>query len=95
MAAYVIVDVEVKDPKAFEEYRRAVGPTIVQYGGKPIVRNGRFEVLEGDWTPKSIAVVEFPSMEAAKRWYNSPEYKPLIEQRKAASSASLVVVEGA
>jgi len=94
MAAYVIVDVDVKDQGAFEEYRRAVGPTIAQYGGKAIVRNGRFEVLEGDWTPKSIAVVEFPSMDAAKRWYDSPEYKPLIAQRKAASFATLVVVEG-
>lgn len=94
MAASVIVDVEVKDPKDFEEYRQAVGPTVAQYGGKALVRNGNFEVLEGAWTPKSIAVLEFRSMDAARRWYNSPEYKPLIAQRKATSSASLVAVEG-
>jgi len=94
MAAYLIVDVDIKDQKGFEEYRQAVGPTVAQYGGKAIVRNGRFEVLEGDWTPKSIAVLEFPSMDAIKRWYNSPEYKPLIAQRQAVSSATLVAVEG-
>ena len=95
MAAYVIVDLDVKDQNGFEEYRRAVGPTIAQHGGKAIVRNGRFEVLEGKWTPKSVVILEFPSMEALKGWYNSPEYKPLIAKRQSASVANLVAVEGA
>jgi uncharacterized protein (DUF1330 family) len=94
MPAYIIVDLDVKDQARFDEYRRAVGPTIAQYGGKPLVRNGRFEVLEGSWTPKGVVVLEFPSIDAAKRWYNSPEYKPLIAKRQAASSANLIVVEG-
>jgi uncharacterized protein (DUF1330 family) len=94
MAAYLIVDLDVKDQNGFEEYRRGVGPTIAAHGGKAIVRNGAFQVLEGKWTPKSVVVLEFPSMDALKGWYNSPEYKPLIAKRQAAAVANLVAVEG-
>ncbi|MBF6569317.1 MAG: DUF1330 domain-containing protein [Candidatus Binataceae bacterium] len=94
MSAYLIVDLDIKNPEAFAEYRRDVGATIAQYGGKPIVRNGPFEVFEGNWKPKSVVVLEFPSMDAIKRWYNSPEYKPLIAKRQSASAANMIAVEG-
>jgi uncharacterized protein (DUF1330 family) len=94
MAAYLIVDLDVKDANGFEAYRREVGPIIAKFGGTPVVRNGAFEVLEGNWKPKSLVVLEFPSMDALKRWYNSPEYKPLIAKRQAAAVANLVAVEG-
>lgn len=94
MAAYLIVDLDIKDANGFEAYRREVGPTIAKHGGKAVVRNGAFEVLEGNWTPKSVVILEFPSMEALKGWYKSPEYKPLIAMRKAAAATNLVAVEG-
>ena len=94
MPAYMIVDLEVKNPEGFAEYARAVGPTFAPYGGKLIVRPGAVEVLEGGWTPKSIVILQFPSMDALKRWYNSPEYKPLIAKRQSASTANLIAVEG-
>jgi len=74
MAAYVITYLEVTDPQAFQAYRRAAGPTFAPYGGKPVVVDGAFEVLEGMIQPRSVVVVEFESMEQARRSYASPEY---------------------
>ena len=94
MPAYVVVDIEVTDPAAFEEYRKGVPATIAQYGGRYVVRGGRTETLEGSWQPKRLVVLEFPSVEAARRWYTSPEYRPLLALRLKASKGSLVLVEG-
>ena len=86
MAAYLIVDLEVSDPEKIAEYRRAAGPTVVKHGGRLLVGNGAREVLEGSWTPKELIIIEFPSMQELKNWYNSPEYRPLIELRKTCQS---------
>lgn len=94
MAAYVIVDIEVTDPVAYEEYRKRVGATLDQYGGKFLVRGGAVEVLEGDWSPSRIVVVEFKSVEQAKRWYTSAEYAEPLAMRKAASRGNLILVGG-
>jgi uncharacterized protein (DUF1330 family) len=66
MAAYVIVDVDVHDPDAYEEYRRQTPATIDAYGGRFLVRGGATSVLEGNWTPKRVIVIEFPSVARAK-----------------------------
>lgn len=95
MAAYLIVDIDVKNVAGYDEYRRQVPPTVAKYGGRFIVRGGASEVLEGDWAPKRVVVVEFPTMDALKRWYNSPEYKPLITLRQSHSSGGVIAVEGA
>jgi uncharacterized protein (DUF1330 family) len=94
MAAYVITYLEVTDPQAFQAYRQAAGPTFAPYGGKPVVVDGAFEVLEGMIQPRSVAVVEFESMEQARRWYASPEYAKTIPLRQQAANASLILVEG-
>jgi uncharacterized protein (DUF1330 family) len=94
MAAYVITYLEVTDPHAFQAYRQAAGPTFAPYGGKPIVVDGAFEVLEGMVQPRSVVVVEFESMEQARRWYASPEYAKTIPMRQQSANASLILVEG-
>jgi uncharacterized protein (DUF1330 family) len=94
MAAYVITYLEVTDPQAFQAYRQAAGPTFAPYGGKPIVVDGSFDVLEGMVQPRSVVVVEFESMEQARRWYASPEYAKTIPLRQQAANASLILVEG-
>ena len=94
MPAYFIVDIEVTDPAAFEEYRKQVPATVEKYGGKFVVRGGRMEVLEGDWRPKRVVVLEFPSMEQAKRWYDSEEYRAPKALRLRTSKGSLILVEG-
>jgi uncharacterized protein (DUF1330 family) len=94
MAAYVIVDLEVKDAAALADYRRDVPATVAKYGGRFLVRGGACEVLEGDWRPKRVVVLEFPSMDALKRWYRSEDYKPLLAQRLAHATGDLIAVEG-
>ncbi|HXY99325.1 MAG TPA: DUF1330 domain-containing protein [Stellaceae bacterium] len=95
MAAYLIVDIEVADATLYESYRRDVPATVAKYGGRFLVRGGAFEVLEGGWQPKRVIVVEFPTMEALKRWYHSVEYKPLLDRRQQASRGNIIAVEGA
>lgn len=94
MSAYVIAEIDITDPAAYEDYRKQVPGVIAKYGGRYVVRGGKVESLEGGWSPKRIAVVEFPSMEQALKFYRSPEYAPLIAIRQKASRGKLVIVEG-
>jgi len=94
MAAYVIAEVEVTDSAAYEEYRKKVPATIAQYGGKYLVRGGATEAKEGGWAPARFVILEFPSMEQARRWYDSPEYAPALAIRKRASKSKLIFAEG-
>jgi len=94
MAAYVIMDVNVKDAAGYEEYRRAGSPSVPQYGGKYIVRGGKVDVLEGDSPPNRIIVIEFATADQAKRWYNSPEYKAALEGRFRTADSKVLIVEG-
>lgn len=95
MAAYLIADVDVRDPALYDEYRKQVKATIEQYGGKFLVRGGAHEILEGEGVVHRAVVLEFPSMDALRRWYHSPEYAPLITLRQKASKGLLFAVEGA
>ena len=95
MSAYVIAEIEVVDPAAYEEYRKQVPAVIAKYGGKFLVRGGKIEPREGGWTPKRIVVVEFASMAQAQKFYDSPDYAPLIKLRQKASKGKLILVEGA
>ena len=94
MPAYLISQIEVHDPKGYEEYRRLVGASLAKYGGKFVVRGGKIEVLEGDWAPKRIVVCEFESAERAREWYHSPEYRPAMDVRQKTASAQIIVVHG-
>lgn len=94
MAAYVIAEVNVTDPQLFAEYGKGVPATIAAYGGKYVVRGGRTETKEGGWEAKRMVVLEFPSMDQARKWYHSAEYKPLLEMRLKAASARMIFVEG-
>lgn len=94
MAAYFIVDIDVHDSAGLEEYRRRVPATISAYGGRFVVRGGAFEALEGSWQPKRLVLLEFPSLDQAKRWYDSEEYRPLKAMRFKASTSNLILVDG-
>ena len=94
MAAYLIAEIEVLDPRLYEEYRKHVPPLVAQYGGRYLVRGGTLEVKEGDWAPKRLVLLEFPSMEQARRFYDSPEYAPLLALRKKATRSKLIFMEG-
>ena len=94
MAAYVIADVDVKDPVRYEDYRKMVLPTITAYGGRFLARGAKVDTLEGPWHPKRLVIVEFPSVERAKAWWASSVYAEAKALRQATSHGSLVVIEG-
>ncbi len=95
MAAYVIAEIDVTNPAGYEEYRKQVLGVVTKYGGRFIVRGGKVDSREGGWMPQRIVVVEFPSLTQAQKWYESPEYAPLIKLRQKASKGKLILVEGA
>ncbi|MBR1166700.1 DUF1330 domain-containing protein [Bradyrhizobium sp. DASA03005] len=94
MTAYVISEVEVRDPAAFEAYRALAAETIAQYGGRYLVRGGQAELLEGGPSPKAIVIVEFPTMARLKEWYASSEYAEALKLRASALQRRLLLVEG-
>ena len=95
MAGYIIVDVQVTDPIAYERYKALVPDTLAAYGGKFIVRGGQAEKLEGDWQPNRIVVLEFESAARAKEWWESQDYAAPKLLRQSASITRMIVVEGA
>ena len=94
MAAYLIANVEVTDPAAYEEYRRRVPAIIAAHGGRYLARGGASQRLEGDSGAHRLVIVEFPDMARLQAFYASPEYRPLIAMRQRASRSSLMAVEG-
>ena len=94
MSAYVIAEIDVHNPELFEEYRKLVPATIAKYGGKYLVRGGATDSKEGGWRPARLVVLEFPSMEQAKKWYHSPEYAPALAIRLKAANGKMILAEG-
>ena len=94
MAAYVIANVDVSDPTAYQEYRALVPPTVEKHGGRFLVRGGAHEVVEGGWRPHRVVILEFPSMAAAKRWYDSEEYRHPKALRFQCARSDVIFVEG-
>ena len=95
MAAYIFVDVEITDPKAYESYKPLAAASVARHGGKFIVRGGQTETLEGGWAPKRIVVLEFPSLDQARTFYRSADYASALKMRLAASHSRAIIVEGA
>lgn len=94
MSAYVIVEIDVTDPEGYEEYKAPAAATVEASGGRYLVRGGKTEVLEGDWQPKRLVVLEFDSVEQAKAWWHSEEYAPLKDIRHRTTNSRMIVVEG-
>lgn len=91
-AAYMIADVKVTDPEAYEDYKAQVPATIAKYGGEYLVRGGDFVALEGDAPSGRVVVLRFESKERALEWYNSDEYEgPKAIRHRAAVSRSFLV----
>ena len=92
--AYVIVDIDVTDPVAYERYKALAAPAVEQFGGTYIARGGATEVLEGDRVPNRTVLLEFPDMASARAWYQSPEYTAARKEREHAAVGSLILTEG-
>jgi uncharacterized protein (DUF1330 family) len=94
MSAYVVADLTWLDPTARAAYGQRARDALAAYGGRYLVAGGDPESLEGAWQPSTIAVIEFPSAEDARRWYESDEYRPLKELRLGGAETRAILVEG-
>ena len=94
MPAYMIVNVDVGDPVAYEEYKNNVPALVKKHGGEYLARGGRFVVLEGDWLPCRLAVFRLPDVASAQCLFNAPDYQALKALRQRVSKMDVVVVEG-
>ena len=94
MPAYLVTTITVTNPERFQEYRKLAGPAVAQYGGKFLVRGGERTVLEGKFEANRLVLVEFPSSEDAKTFYNSPEYQAARQKRIGACDFNMVLAEG-
>lgn len=94
MTAYVLAEIEITNPEGYKEYTATVPATVARYGGRFLVRGGASETLEGEWPKMRRVLLEFPSVEAAKRWWDSPEYEKPKALRKANSNGRLLLLEG-
>ena len=94
MVAYIIAEAEITDPAKYEGYKKLTPGAIAAHGGRFVARGGRTEALEGDWRPKRIVLIEFPSYERAKAFYDSPEYLAARKAREGAATFDLILVDG-
>jgi uncharacterized protein (DUF1330 family) len=94
MAGYLIANIEVKDPAKFEEYRQKVVPVIEKFGGRYLIRGGDVRHLEGNLPLQRLVVLEFPTLEAVQRFYNSAEYEPILKLRLASTRSDVVLAQG-
>jgi len=94
MPAYLILEIDWHDAARAAEYRRLLGPTLESHGGRTLVANEP-RVLEGDWNPRRVVVIEFPTMDALQAWYKSEEYAPLIRIRNEGAKTRMIAVESA
>ena len=94
MPAYVIVDIDVTDPERYEQYKAATPATLAAAGGRFLVRGGEVTILEGDWQPSHLVVLEFENVAAAERWYESAAYQAAKKLREGGARMRMVAVKG-
>lgn len=94
MSAYIIAEVKVHDAELYEEYRSRVQPTVEKYGGRFLVRGGKTDLIEGDWNPPRLVVLEFPSADDARAWWSSAEYAEPKALRQRSAVTRMILAEG-
>jgi len=94
MPAYVVVDITISDKHEYERYKELAAPAVAAYGGRYLVRGGRADILEGAWLPARFVILEFPTAEAGRAWWASPEYAPAKALRQRCADTKMILVEG-
>jgi uncharacterized protein (DUF1330 family) len=94
MPAYVIVEVAIRDHKEYEEYKKLTPSTIAAFDGKFVVRGGPTQTLEGDWKPERIVVLQFPTVDRAREWWDSGAYAEAKTIRQKTATTKMIIVEG-
>ncbi|MFD7626662.1 DUF1330 domain-containing protein [Streptomyces sp. NPDC059851] len=96
MPAYVLGNVTTLETSAeLADYRRLVGATVEQHGGRFVIRGGKVDVFEGDWSPVHLTLIEFPDGASARAWFASPEYRAIADLRRGSVQTELVLLESA
>jgi uncharacterized protein (DUF1330 family) len=90
----VLAEIEITNPEGYKEYTTHVPATIARYGGRFVVRGGKAQVLEGEWPERRRVLIEFPTVDAARKWFDSPEYEKPKAMRQANSKGRLLLLEG-
>ncbi len=93
MPAYVIVDINVTDPNGYSQYKELAPAAVAAYDGKYLARGGKTEVLEGNWSPTRLVILQFPTVERAKQWLDSVEYSAARALRHKTARSNMVVIE--
>ena len=94
MSAYIIVQINITNKEAYKEYLKQVTSIAIKYGGKYLIRGGKFKVMIGDWDFERTVVIKFQTYEIAMDWYNSEEYAPVRKIRENNSDGNLIIIEG-
>jgi uncharacterized protein (DUF1330 family) len=94
MPGYIVVQITVEDAVRYEQYKQLAQDSVAAYGGRYIVRGGATETLEGSWHPSRFVILEFPSVAAARSWWQSPEYAEGKALRQAVATSEMLLVEG-
>jgi uncharacterized protein (DUF1330 family) len=94
MAVYVVADLEIINPDEFQKYGQRVVEIVKQYGGRYVIRGGESETLEGNWNPKRLTILEFPTTTHVRTWYTSPEYQAIIGFRHGSCHTNLILASG-
>ena len=94
MPAYIIAEIKITDAKNYEDYKKLTPASLVPFQGKFVVRGGAMEMLEGDWNPERVIVLEFPSRELARNWWSSETYAPAKAIRQRNALTKMILIEG-
>ena len=92
--AYVIAEIEITNPEGYKEYTTMVPATIQKHGGRFLVRGGKSQALEGEWPERRRVIIEFPSWDAARKWWDSPEYAEAKALRQSCADTDMLLVDG-
>lgn len=94
MSAFVVVEIDVHNQELYQSYTQLTPASIASYQGKFVARGGDTIVLEGEWNPKRLVILEFPSVEIANSWWHSEEYTKAREIRQKAANTKMIIIEG-
>jgi uncharacterized protein (DUF1330 family) len=93
--AYVIVEMKITDPEQYKQYMAQAPAAVAAAGGEYLIRGGRTETLEGNWQPVRVAMLRFPSFDAAKAFYDGEMYRAARAKREGATEFfNMVLAEG-
>jgi uncharacterized protein (DUF1330 family) len=94
MAAYIVVEIDVTDPENYEEYKRRAPASIAEFGGRYLARGGKCQALEGGWEPQRLVILEFPTAERARAWWESGSYAEPRALRQRTARTRMVLIPG-